>query len=114
MMLDTSTGMQIDSKFISRYFESLIDAFFKILPMKEDGEETLPEYLRGLQIQMLGCEQLVESIENNSRYVTLLSILQYFLDNPDCEVAEVKRQVFAAIRICKILARMYSGGEHDR
>lgn len=114
MMLNTSTGRQINSKFISNYFEMLVDAFFKILPMKEDGEKTLPAYLRGLQVHMLGCKRLVNSIDRNSRYVVLLSILQYFLDNPDCEVDEVRSQVFAAIQICKRLARMYSGGEQDR
>lgn len=114
MMLNTSTGIQMDSKFISHYFEMLVDSFFKILPMKEDGEKTLPEYLRGLQIHMLGCKRLIDSIDHNSRYVVLLSILQYFIDNPGCEVAEVKSQVFAAIQICKKLAKKYSGGEYGK
>ena len=42
--------------------------------------------------------------------MTLLSMLQYMIDRPDCPVSEVRREVFRAISICNRLKAEYAEG----
>lgn len=107
MMFDTATGYQIDAKFLHSYFKNLINNFFKVLPMRENEETSLQTYMRSLQIELLGCKEFVEAIKDDSLYLTLLSILQYLIDNPECSVHEVKREVFRAISVCNKLKFRY-------
>lgn len=103
MMINTSTGMPITSELLRNYFKSLVNQFFKILPMRENGEDSLQTYTKSLQVELLGCQELLGSIKNDASYLTLLSILQYLIDNTDCSVREVKREVFKCISICNKL-----------
>lgn len=107
-MTDTSIGAKVSDKLMSNYFTSLINSFFKILPIRESGEESLPVYIRSLQVQILGCERLIVELNDDPHFITLVSILEYLKDNPDCDVKEVKRQVFRAIDICNKLSNKYS------
>lgn len=76
--------------------------------MFESKEESLSTYLESLQVELLGFERLVVAINNDPYYVVLLSILQYFIDNPDASVKVVKREVFRAISICNRLKACYA------
>lgn len=104
----TASGFDIPSGMVSNYLSGLVNQFFKILPIKESGEPSLKEFMRSLQVELLGFESLMSQLSNDSMYVSLLSILQYMIDN-DCETAVVKREVFKAISICKKLQKKYCG-----
>lgn len=108
MMLDTSVGVQIDSMLLSNYFTALVNRFFKILPIREQESESLSVYIDSLQKELLGCKSLINVIDNDPSYLTLLSILQHFIDNPQCPVKEVRREVFRAISVCNKLQNKYS------
>lgn len=103
MKFDTITDHKIDANLLRNYFDGLINSFFKVLPMRENEEKTLPIYMRSLQIELLGCREFVSGMKEDALYLTLLSILQYLIDNPECRVHEVKREVFRAISICNKL-----------
>lgn len=107
--LETTAGIPISSILLGDYFETLIDRFFKILPMFENEEDTLNVYMKSFQAELLGCQGLIVCIKENSLYLSLLSILQYLIDTPDCEVSDVKREVFRAISICNCLKNIYVG-----
>lgn len=108
MMVETTAGMPIDTKVLSNYFRILVNHFFKILPIREQSEESLTIYMKSLQAELLGCRGLVSALEYDAAYLTLLSILQYLIDNPECTVKEVKREVFRAISICNQLKAQYA------
>lgn len=110
MMLDTAAGMPIDAKFLHNYFRTLVNNFFKVLPMRENNEDSLPTYMRSLQLELIGCKELIEAIQDDPSYLTLLAILQYLIDNPECKVSEVKREIFRAISICNKLKAQYAEG----
>lgn len=97
-------GVDIDPAFIENYYKALVGHFFKILPMKESNEASLPTYLESLQIEMLGCQRLIAAVSPNPLYMSLLGILQYLIDNPSCGSKTVKREVFKAISICNKLS----------
>lgn len=108
MMVETTAGMPIDAEVLNNYFRTLVNHFFKILPIRESNEDSLTTYMQSLQAELLGCKGLVSVIQNDASYLTLLSILQYLIDNPECTVREVKREVFRAISICNKLKAQYA------
>lgn len=110
--MKTSTGMKIPNRMFYNYLSALIDQFFKILPLKESGEPSLKEYMRSLQLEMIGNKQLIVAIHDDAMYLKLLAILQYMIEN-DCETNVVKREVFKSISICKKLQEKYFGKEVD-
>ena len=108
MMVETSAGVPMSAEMFSGYMRSLINRFFKILPIKEDGESTVDTYMRSLQAELLGCRELILTIHEDAQFVSLLGILQYLIDNPECSLAVVKREVFRAITICNKLKAKYA------
>ena len=68
------------------------------------------KYMESLQREMIGCHDLIIALNNDELYLSLLSILQYLIDN-DCDTGIVKTEVFKAINICKKLQRKYDAEE---
>jgi hypothetical protein len=98
----------MEGQVLVNYFHTLVNLFFKILPLKESGTETLGTYMESLQMELLGCKAFVKTIRHDASYLTLLSVLQYMIDHPECEVATVRREVFRAIALCKKLEQRYA------
>lgn len=107
-MIQTTSGVPMSAAVLDNYLRSLINLFFKILPLKESGERSLETYMKSLQAELLGCNALVEVIHDDSMFLSLASILQYLIDNPDCDVVFVRREVFRAISICNKLREKYA------
>lgn len=108
MMIQTKVGVPMDALVLNNYFRALINLFFKILPIWESGESSLETYMRSLQAELLGCKELIEAIHDDPLFLSLISILQYLIDNPSLEVSTVKREVFRAISICNKLKARYA------
>lgn len=104
------------------YMESLVNAFFKIIPIREEldeqrrtngggieqaGDTSLGVYMKSLQAELLGCRKLVSALRNDSRLMSLIAILQYLIDNQDCSFGTLRREVFKAISICNALKEQY-------
>ena len=111
MMLPTTAGIPIDAALLSNYLRTLVNLFFKILPIWESGERSIGTYMRSLQAELLGCRELIIAVHSDPMFLTLVSILQYLIDHPACEVSVVKREVFRAISICNKLKAKYAGSE---
>ena len=96
----------IPQKSLENYLDGLVNQFFRILPLKENGEPSLNEYMRSLQFELLGCKVLFQDFDYDPMYTALLSILSGLIAN-ERETREVKREVFKAISICKKLKSKY-------
>lgn len=90
-----------------KYMRGLVDRFFKILPLWEDNEESLSEYLDSLLLELEGFNGLMYALHDDRDFVTLLAILRYFIDYPETNTHTVKREVFRAISICNKLRARY-------
>ena len=77
MTLYDDGGARFDPALMHNYFKQLVNHFFKILPMRENEDESLPLYIRSLQIELIGCDGVVPELKTNPMFLTLLSILQY-------------------------------------
>ena len=109
----TMSGAKMDAKALYWYLRNLVNRFFKILPMRESKETSLVEYMKSLQLELIGCSELVIVIHWDPDYVTLLSILQYLINNPEAPVHVFKREVFKAITICNKLKARYAALEGE-
>lgn len=104
----TKYGTDFSRKTTKSRVDELINQFYKILPMKESGSATLSQYIRSLLREILGMKELMEEWHEDGRIITLCGILQYMLDNPDCDVTVVRSDVFKAINMIKLLQKKYS------
>ena len=102
-------GLYLRPKLLSAYFDTLVDMFFKILPMWEEGSETLPDYLDRFLRELIGFRALASTLHDDARIVSIMAIIQYLIENPECRIGTVKRMVFHAISICDNLRMQYAG-----
>ena len=52
-----------------------------------------------------------DELKVNSSYLTLMAILEYLIDTPDCTVSDVRREVFHAISVCNKLEEYFTVAE---
>lgn len=110
MMMKTLSGVDVDSSLISHYFNSLIGMYFKIIPLYENREKSLGAYVVNLRDELEGCGNIIEAINGDPMYMTLLATLQFISDNLDDDsftLRVLRQKVFGAISVCKKLACKY-------
>ena len=110
-MVTTKQNVSMNNEIFERYFDKLINQFFKILPIHENEEATLETYIDSLQIELLGLKDLIPELTADPMLLRLISILQYFKEHPDCKRGRLRREVFKAIDICDKLKATYSESE---
>jgi hypothetical protein len=98
---------QIPDETFGNYLDFLIGKIFKILPISEDSFDTLQVYLESLQIELLGSQNLIKVLREDNEFLTLLSILEYFLNTKDISNEIYKREVFKCIDIIKKIKTKY-------
>lgn len=108
----TSNGLEVPQLLVNKYLKSLIGQFYKILPIKENDESTLVDYMSSLQRELIGCKSLIIALNYDELYLRLISILQFLIDN-NCTVRIVRSEVFKAINLCKQLDNKYKAEEVD-
>ena len=96
---------------LHNYMRSLVDRFFKILPLWEEREDTLPTYLDSMLVELSGFRSMMFALHHDHDFVTLIAIIQYLVDNPETKIRTVRREVFRAISICNKLTAKYGTKE---
>ena len=99
-----TTGQMLPDELILNYLSSLVNRFYKILPLKECNASTLAQYLHSLLRELAGNKSLISALDNDALYLSLLSTLQYMIDN-DCDVSIVRTEVFKSINIINKLRK---------
>lgn len=109
MRRETAAGIPVESEVLGHYLETLVDRFFKILPLRESGEPSLGAYLESLRSELAGFEAFMVDLRGDGMLMSLLCMLQYLIDHPETEVRQVRREVFRAISLCNKLSERYRG-----
>ncbi len=94
---------------VKNYFKSLVGKTYKILPMKEENSKTLKSYIESYCVELLGVKLLIEVLQNEPQFLSLLSILTY-LANGEYNNSVCKREVFKCIRIINSISESYFEG----
>lgn len=105
----TVYGETIPAELLINRLQKLTNQFYKILPLRENNVDTLPEYMRSLMAEMLGARDLIGALRNDAIYLTLLSILSYLISN-ECDVDTVRREIFKALSLIKKITNKYNSG----
>lgn len=114
MNVITASGIEINSKLVRNYFNNLVGLYFKILPLYEKQEKSLLTYMENLRDELEGCHHIMAATNDDPLFLSLISILQYLideLDDTDCSVKIFRQKVFNGISVCNKLAARY--GEVD-
>ena len=77
------------------------------LKFYEQEPDTLKDYLDSLLLELIGSKELIFIIRNDANFISLLSTLQYFIDN-ECTHDVFRREVFKCIDIIKKIQRKYN------
>ena len=101
--------MYIENVKYARYMDSLIGRIFKILPLWEEGSETLGEYMCSLQRELIGLYSFEPGVQDDELFLSIIATLQYLIDHPACKVGTVKHEVFRTIKVCTALRDKYQG-----
>lgn len=80
------------------YLNYMINCIFKILPLKEEDNKGLKEYLDSVLIQVLGSIETYPELSDNQKYVSIINTL-YYLKNNDFTTKQCKRETFKCINI---------------
>lgn len=107
MTLKTNMQVEMSEQSVDAYLHRLINSVYKILPLRERGDSA-GQYMKSLQRELYGVQQLLPEIGEDGRFITLLSILQYQIDHPDCEIHVVKSEVFRAINLLGKIREQFS------
>ncbi|MCP1159440.1 hypothetical protein [Bacillus infantis] len=79
-----------------KYIATLKNKVYKILPLFEESNSGLPQYLDSLIFEIYGLQYLVNEEEHHI-LISLICILEHFYDDciqPDTDIPTIKREVF--------------------
>lgn len=91
----------INKKDYIDYLHSLIDSVFAILPLYEEGNKYLPEYIESVYFKVSNVKEIVQHLDNGAWYVETLAVLNGLIK--ECEKDNnkkfIKKTVFGTIDI---------------
>lgn len=82
------------------FLKGLIGAIYKILPLKEENNSYLDDYLDSLTIQLTGALETYPELSSNTKYISIINSIQYFRKN-EFNVKQCRREVFKCIENVK-------------
>lgn len=93
------------NEFTNLYLNTMIGSVYKILPMYDNNDSTLTDYLDSLYVQLVGGAECYEELKGNQRYYSIVNIIQYFRKN-EYDKKTCKREVLKCTNILQKLSRM--------
>ena len=96
---------------LSAFFEFITGKIFKILPLREDENESIYEYLDSLRIEMTGAINTFPKLHNSYEFMTLVNTINYLIGN-EFDVPTCKREVFKMLKTVNLL-QLKAGGDED-
>lgn len=96
----------IPNPYFANYFKFLIGRVWKILPMSEEDNQYLKQYMEGLQRELIGNMNLVEELKYDGYFITLLNKIEYLI-NEECTHEICRKEVLESVSILKKLQEKY-------
>lgn len=98
--MNTKYG-ELNDDLLNKYFDRLVSKVFKLLPLKEEENPTLSSYLESLILELYGGKELINHLQENPEYLTLLMSLESL--NSVNNMIMYKKEIFKCINIIKKL-----------
>lgn len=97
----------IPNAYFANYFNFLIGRVWKILPMSEENNQHLQEYMEGLQRELIGNMNLVEDLKHDGYFIILLNKIEYLI-NEEYTHEVCRKEVFECISIIEKIQKKYN------
>ncbi len=81
---------------VNDFLNNIIGCVYKVLPLKEEQNSYLPEYIDSLLIQLKGALVTYPSLSSNTKYIAIINSIQYFSNN-EFTNKQCKREIFKCI-----------------
>lgn len=87
---------------VNDFLDGLVGKIYKILPLKEEDNFYLSDYLDSLLIQLSGAFDMYPMLSKNDDYISIVNTVYYFSKNRFTQ-KQCKREVFRCIDIIEKL-----------
>lgn len=100
----------VDDRAIGKYLDSAVDKIFKILPLYEEKNDTLDEYIESLILELRGFVSEYGSV-GVTDYISVISTLEGIrsMAKDRGNQPKIKREVFKCIETIKKVRNMLEG-----
>jgi hypothetical protein len=106
--METKYG-QLPDELLFTYVNGMISKVYKMLPMKQDGLNTLPKYIESTLREFIGQKELVFKLKNNEEFLTILGIMESLLKQGD--FTKFRSDVFKVINLIERIKLSLGGDE---
>lgn len=96
----------IPNEYFDNYLDFLVGRVWKILPMTEENNSSLQSYMEGLQRELIGNMNLIESLKYDGYFIILLNKIEYLISG-DYSHEICRKEVFECVNIIKKLSERY-------
>ena len=96
----------IPDELFGNYLNYLIGKVYKILCMREEDDKTLEKYMRSLQRELTGNQELIVKLKYDSDFLSLLGKIE-FLIHHDPDLPIYKKDIFDCISLIKKMQEKY-------
>lgn len=98
----TKYGVITDNQF-QRYKKSIVNRIYAILPMKEEGVDTIPDYIYSLNRELV---EAIDVFDHCERILSVICILQSLVDENNH--SQYRKEV---LHCCNIVVALGSGDD---
>lgn len=88
------------------FIDHLGNSIFKILPLREESNAGLQEYIDSLLFQLNGALVTYPTLSENIDYISIVNIVGYLKGN-DYSIKQCKREVFKCLHIIDKIKKDY-------
>jgi hypothetical protein len=104
--MNTKYG-QLPDETLNAYVKGMTNKLFKMIPMKEQGMESLPLYIQSTLREFVGQKELVERFKHNNEFLTILGVMESLLNQED--FGTFRSDVFKMINLIERLKSSLGG-----
>ncbi len=104
-MIQTNYDVIPDELF-GNYLNFLIGKVYKILCMREENDKTLEKYMRSLQRELIGNQELIVKLKYDSDFLSLLGKIEFLICH-DADLHTYKKDVFDSISLIEKMQKKY-------
>lgn len=106
MGIDTKYG-DVPSSAFENYRKSIVDRIWLLIPLKEEGCQTIPSYIERLNREL--CGMMKFAVSKNEYIMTVISLLENLRTETD--FATYRHDV---LRCCELIAKVCGGASDVR
>ena len=87
------------------FLTNMIGAVFKVLPLNDSKNETLPDYLDSLYIQLIGGRDSHNELKESVEFASIINVIQYFKTN-EYSPKTCKREILKCVNVLEKLSKL--------